>query len=233
FVILNDSIENMRNIEVPVWQVDESDSLIIGSKVSLKNNMHYLISGTTIVRNEQTFKDFYLLYWSSRSTDPYSNSISNLQNTIRAFDTLDVLNLLPHRTSSSIVSIYGNYVNDKDLEGLILSPFLGPDIRVFMELDICEHSVNTTNENIELVMFNIFPNPTSRELFIDFNLSKTSKKVEVSIYTTEGKLVSTKTYSHILDDKIKLDVYTFINGVYTVRINTDEGVATRKIVIQN
>lgn len=73
----------------------------------------------------------------------------------------------------------------------------------------------------------------ARDFFVDLALEKVSENVEVSIFDIEGRLVSTKTFDNIKEDRLRVDISTLHNGVYNVRIVTSEGTATRKVIVQN
>jgi hypothetical protein len=73
----------------------------------------------------------------------------------------------------------------------------------------------------------------ARALFVDLALEKVSENVEVSMFDIEGRLVSTRTFNNIKEDRLRVDISTLNNGVYNVRIVTSEGTATRKVIVQN
>ena len=74
----------------------------------------------------------------------------------------------------------------------------------------------------------IFPNPATSEITIAL-----SKKThgEIRIFDVSGKLLYYKTNS-LIDQKQSLDVSSLSSGVYFVRLNTPEGMVSKKLVIE-
>ncbi|MGB3343369.1 MAG: T9SS type A sorting domain-containing protein [Aequorivita sp.] len=74
----------------------------------------------------------------------------------------------------------------------------------------------------------IYPNPATSEITIA--LSK-SMHAEIRIFDVTGKLLLYKANS-LVDKNQTVDVSTLSSGVYFVRLNTPEGMATKKLVIK-
>ncbi len=82
-------------------------------------------------------------------------------------------------------------------------------------------------ENSFASSINLFPNPATNNLTIDLG---NNKKVEVAIADITGKII----YSSIARDMQKVEVNTqdFADGIYFVKIQTEDFIETKKIVIK-
>ncbi|MFZ4401018.1 MAG: PKD domain-containing protein [Bacteroidales bacterium] len=77
----------------------------------------------------------------------------------------------------------------------------------------------------------IYPNPSTSEAFIDISSSKTDKVI-VSIYDNTGIKLSSIEYNVNGNQRINLNQKHFASGIYTVKIEANNGVSSvRKLVI--
>jgi len=81
---------------------------------------------------------------------------------------------------------------------------------------------NLSSNDFVLQNFNIYPNPTSDILSIDLENSLVLEKV--TLYNNLGQLVKTATESVI-------DVSYLAKGLYFVEVNTNQGKATKKVIV--
>jgi hypothetical protein len=236
YQVISSDIPNLRSIETDIWVSDDDGFPIEGQRVYLKENTHYLISASVTPSNPETDPEIQLLGFTPRNLDDYSRSIGAIRATNFALDSLETLGLLGSRVSGSLYAFEN--INDTSIEdidkrnfrfiynGVLYTKF-------FLELDIAVRTGNTSETILPANSLKTFPNPAARDLFIDLHLEKISETVEVSIYDMDGKLVDTKTFNKVLDDRLKLDISNFTNGAYHVKVITSEGVATRKVIINN
>jgi hypothetical protein len=77
----------------------------------------------------------------------------------------------------------------------------------------------------------LFPNPNDGNFTLAFELTK-AKSVNVEILDVAGRIVYNKDYNNITRFNEKIGIENADNGMYVVRIITDEGVVTEKIVVQ-
>lgn len=82
-------------------------------------------------------------------------------------------------------------------------------------------SINNQFENN--LSINIFPNPTKNIIFVN-GLKENTK---ISIYDLNGKLVFNKQITNK-----QIDISSFQNGIYAIKIETEKGIITRKFVKQ-
>ena len=94
----------------------------------------------------------------------------------------------------------------------------------------CFHTVmgiNSLEKNLQSVQ--LFPNPATNKITI----SKTAdlqKETIVSIYNIQGEMVITNTFYY--QNTMEMDVSLLAKGVYIVKIQSEKGVGSRKLVIQ-
>ena len=74
----------------------------------------------------------------------------------------------------------------------------------------------------------LYPNPATNHLTIA--LGSINKNVELTIADLTGKIIYTATTDET--DKIEVNTNEFAEGLYTVRIQTGEYIATKKILVK-
>ena len=232
---ISSEIPDLRNVETDIWAVDENGYPTEGIRVQLKDNTHYLISVSIIeYNNPGTDPQIKLLGYTPRELDNYSRSVGHVLATKFALDTLHNLEILPQRACGSLFAFENNFIPLVPVEQrnfrYIFNAYLYT--KAFLEMDIAMAS-NTSETVLPTILVKTFPNPAARDLFVDIHLEKVSETVEVSIFTMDGKLVGTKTFNNVKDDRLKMDVSTFTNGTYNVKVITSEGTANRKVIINN
>ncbi|WP_242133911.1 T9SS type A sorting domain-containing protein [Aestuariivivens marinum] len=90
------------------------------------------------------------------------------------------------------------------------------------------NNLDVSNYQYSQLQFNLFPNPANDFITLKLPLEVTDSTVE--IYNTLGK--SMKSFK-TLEKTINIDVSTFANGLYFIRLQTANGVAVKKFVKQN
>ena len=81
----------------------------------------------------------------------------------------------------------------------------------------------TTNNLSESINLSIYPNPTKGDL----SINTSEKIIAISIYN----LIGVRVISGTETNKNKLNVKELSNGVYFIRINTEKGSITKRIII--
>jgi hypothetical protein len=71
----------------------------------------------------------------------------------------------------------------------------------------------------------VFPNPTHHHLFISTNIAE---KYIIEIYNPSGQTV--KKVKSERKDRLQIDLSDLVNGVYIIRIQTDNNEVVRKII---
>jgi hypothetical protein len=99
------------------------------------------------------------------------------------------------------------------------------DAFIFMLDDVSIDFIVGTPEQSQDVEFAIYPNPVTDQL----NIASGAEMTKVEILNQLGQ----KVYSQVVKDtNFNLNTSGFNTGVYFVRITTDEGIATRKIMVK-
>ncbi len=84
------------------------------------------------------------------------------------------------------------------------------------------------NENYLSQFVNISPNPSSGNFTIDFG-TKNFGRAEISIFNILGeKIIQENSFAK---GKINMDASSLSNGIYFLKLQTESGIATKKIVI--
>ena len=99
------------------------------------------------------------------------------------------------------------------------------DAFIFMVDDISIQYIVGTPENESVTEFSIYPNPVIDNL----NISSGTEMTQVEIFNQLGQRV----YSQVVKDvNFQLNTTEFNAGVYFVRITTEKGIATEKIMVR-
>ncbi|WP_127846728.1 T9SS-dependent M36 family metallopeptidase [Psychroflexus aestuariivivens] len=86
---------------------------------------------------------------------------------------------------------------------------------------------NLSSSNFETEKFEIYPNPANNYFEIQFG-NTNLKDTSVEIYDMNGRLVSTKN----ADQNQQVNVSTLSNGVYVVKIEANDKLFTKKLIIK-
>ncbi len=77
----------------------------------------------------------------------------------------------------------------------------------------------------------VLPNPTSGQLFVQIELAE-SRMIHLSILDITGKEVLKTQFENITTKQIELDLTRFTDGIYILKISTDEGIYAQKIILE-
>lgn len=93
---------------------------------------------------------------------------------------------------------------------------------------------SVTNVSAGIDDFNVFPNPASSEAFIQFDL-KSKSMAEVAVYDMLGRVVHAIPAMEMAAgaNRIKISTADFAPGLYTIKMQTDRGTISRRLVISN
>lgn len=223
FVVIETGM-NIRNLTVPVIGVDSQGDLDEKRSVLLKNNTQYLVMVHT---DNQGKSQQQLLGHTPRVFNADQQSMY-YEATNLAYDSLKI-----NRSCGSFYNWHaGQSADDIQTRDFykVNPPFgLGATI-VYLEMDIA--STSSTYEIAASGEANIFPNPASTELFIDLALPQVSKNVKVDLMSIDGRVVTSASFQQVQDSRLRIELSDIVSGTYNALIHTDQGVITRKVVIQ-
>ena len=167
-------------------------------------------------------------YWDFACSQLSPLSCTGQQITLCAPDTFQnnyyqwYHNSLPYANSTGCIS---PIAQAGDTFSVLVVPSLG--CTIYLKYVLQDTCLTAVEENI-FTGVNIFPNPASENIFIDFG-NKNFGKAEIIFTDVLGKtMISEK---KIAIGKYNIDVSSLSKGSYFVRINTGEGSVTRKVVI--
>lgn len=125
--------------------------------------------------------------------------------------------------------------NDIGVEDYSAGGFAGT-VTPFVNLSIGDEPVSgmsSTNDFLsEENKIVVSPNPTPAFAIVGMDLEQMTEQLEISILDTKGALLQTSKYRNIQAEQLDLDVRELPTGLYFVRVRTDFGVATRRLVVK-
>jgi hypothetical protein len=222
-IFIDASIDNLRSIELPIYGLDGSGNPDETKEVDLKDNTSYIVIAHTAPL-DPSVERYQLLGYSARTYSAFDRS-TNYNPTNYAFDTLKIA-----RSAGSLFAITGASAEDVESRNFVIIQNGTLQSTAFLEMDL-KTAVSTYNIN-DKAEVKTFPNPASRELYIDLTLDKVSQNVRVDMVAMDGKIAATKSFSGVQDSRLRMDLTSVASGTYSVLIKTDNGVITRKVIVQ-
>jgi hypothetical protein len=225
--VSSDDISNPRLIEVDLFAVDDAGEIIEDKEVLLKDNQTYLLVAHTNPLEVSSPRYRFLCFSGTNQTNVIHRSIYTEANNY-IYSTLE-----EEKFAGSLWNIDG--VDENDISERIYDQLGNPALlayaTVYMEMDI-KTATSSTYDIAKTGTATVFPNPASRELYIDVTLDNISSNVRVDLVTIEGKVATSKSFSNVQDSRLKLDLSGLTSGTYTAMIHTDNGVIAKKVVVQ-
>ncbi len=121
---------------------------------------------------------------------------------------------------------------DIDLDDYSTGGFSGAT--PYVTLSIGDTPVMTSaipNELSEDNIVKLSPNPASNQVALDLDLVNLSENVEVTIFDAKGSTNRVQSFENIKTANLNLNIRDLAEGMYFVRVRTDEGVAVRNLVV--
>ncbi|MBK8051779.1 MAG: T9SS type A sorting domain-containing protein [Saprospiraceae bacterium] len=216
-VFLTSDITTPRRIEADVF-VPEADGSISDKKLRVKSETLYLVVLHTEPAAAST-PQIQILGYDPRTLNTigrdYYYGATNL-----AYDSLGLL-----RSASSFGG-KGDSPDDNDTREIFRVDFKTAFIEMDLALASSTYDIATSGEAT------LFPNPASSELYIDLSLHQVSKNVRVDLMSIDGRTVTSASFQQVQESRLRLDLTDIVSGTYNALIHTDQGVITRKVVIQ-
>ncbi|MBK9149775.1 MAG: T9SS type A sorting domain-containing protein [Saprospiraceae bacterium] len=221
-------IPNLRNIEIPMWKVDQNGEAIEGTRVQLKDNTTYFLVAHTSPVFDGVPRYQFLTYNGFANTS-FNRSLYHAATNF-AFDTLKI-----DRRAGSLWQLSGTSGEFSEMRGRNFT-IIGNSVTLFsyavmyLEMDLVR-TTSVKNDFTNNIKASTFPNPASRDLFVDLTLEKLSRNVKIDLISMDGQMIMSRNFENIQDERLKLDVSNVPGGSYTVLINTDEGAVSRKVLV--
>jgi len=96
-------------------------------------------------------------------------------------------------------------------------------------IDVIVDGTTTAVDDLDIIsLFNLSPNPTNGEIFLDLTLSQSSN-INISVYNILGQSIYNNSYKG-LNFQEKLDLSAEPSGTYFVRVHNENGQSTKKFI---
>lgn len=105
-------------------------------------------------------------------------------------------------------------------------------ITVISRLRLEGNAVDVNELELAPDQFTIFPNPANQRLQVNYQLKAASELVQLRLTTTEGRLLDRKIFENSSAENFEWNVQQLPSGQYWLHIQSAEGVATRKVIVQ-
>ncbi len=102
---------------------------------------------------------------------------------------------------------------------------------VYMPLTIAELGSTSTEDLAVDQTISVFPNPASDRMFIDINTANKVTDVSIELLNIQGQAVLNQNYD-FYNGRIELDINSVPAGVYALNVRTENGLISKKVVIQ-
>ena len=132
--------------------------------------------------------------------------------------------IITYDTDDIPVMTFSSTDLDVNVSGTVV-PYVMDDVSKI----IFDNIVNI-NEELATSTVGVYPNPTSGMVTLNIN-DEAATEFVVNIYNVTGALVSSTTFAlngGVLNENI--DLSSYVNGIYMIRISTGNDVITQKII---
>lgn len=110
----------------------------------------------------------------------------------------------------------------------------GDEVTAFARMRIESTEIVATKElQLDDKKLHIYPNPVKDWFALVLTLDKVSPLVEISLKGIDGKNYLNNTYNGVLKDKFEFNTQNLASGTYLLTVRTEEGVKTKRIVVQH
>lgn len=224
--IFTDEIENLRSFNVEVFAPD-AEGAPSEQRVILEDATNYFVTAHSAPFDGAAPR-YEFLQHSGAGNDSYDRSVYPFATNF-AFDTLEIDRIVG--TFWQLEGVDGSYEDIRNRQYQIIgNSTFGAFATAYLDFIVAgKSSTYDVQSSIEV---KTFPNPASSELYIDITLESVSNTVRVELVGMDGKVVANKTFSNVLDSRLKLDLSSVPAGAYSALIHTNEGVATKKVIVQ-
>ena len=89
-------------------------------------------------------------------------------------------------------------------------------------------STQTAIQEVSLIDFMVFPNPSAGNVTVALNLAD-SKAQSIKIVNIQGKVIYTQ---DVIDDNTDIDLNSITKGLYLVKVKSSKGQSVQKLIIK-
>ena len=131
-------------------------------------------------------------------------------------------------------NVFKAFLNENPIstDSIIYNPVNGV-YQLTIRFDSCEVKSNLLLVDNDSYSIDLFPNPASSELNVQFLIDK-QQDISINIYNTIGQVVKQLNYKDFSGQYNEtLDVSTLSKEVYFIQLVTQNGIYTEKFVLTN
>ena len=92
---------------------------------------------------------------------------------------------------------------------------------------------NVENVLDEANIVEVLPNPADQKINLNFELVENQQNIEVRIYDLNGRLLLDQPYENMQNGMLEYDVSNYSSGSYFIQLVTDQGVRTKRFIVQH
>jgi hypothetical protein len=145
----------------------------------------------------------------------------------------DLIGTMPINTTSNDFSAPNGYIYYM-VEILLDEPCVQSRELASIKSNIATNAPDAINETALMSAISVYPNPTTGELRITGVNKWTSEQVnKIELYDVFGRNINLSTRPLVHSSTITLDISHLPVGIYFVRINTENGSVTKKVIKKN
>ena len=178
---------------------------------------------TTTMMYLQTWEDSVCNGDSVLVSIAISNGHAPYTGIINGTDTIDEPLYLMPDTSSYF--FYAHPTLSDTYVHVTIEDQFGYQYSNYLQFNVVDCNISI-DEILPEVTFKIFPNPANSFIQIDVFKGKYLKK-QIEIYNQQGQLIYSKPD---FDSDTGIDISSFVNGVYTIKLITEKGIGIEKFV---
>ena len=215
-----------------------SQTLIVSNPVL--QGMLQVLDGSTLLTNNATA----LLIGSSPLNNPTPNKIITLKNTGTTAITITSIAgtpgfsatqifpsgpIAPSQTASILISGIPSDVTAPTMGTITI---LSNDVVKTFSLNVSVEVSTTTGtySSLSATQIQLFPNPTTGDLFIDFG--GTFDEIQIDIYSIDGKIVQSEILGSVSNSEKNISINELPAGVYFLEMKTKQGKIVKRVMKQ-
>jgi hypothetical protein len=110
----------------------------------------------------------------------------------------------------------------------------GRDATALVRLHVKNFNVNTEDPLADSEVISIAPNPTSENVALKFDLSRSLNDVTISVMNTSGVQITKVIRDQVsTGENVVLNTSTWANGLYLIQVKSAEGTRVEKLIVQH